>query len=241
MLRKLRTVFLKKEPALNKEEAITQISLIHDLSEAAKICIKIPASREFPYPFSPSEELIQTIIDYIKSVNSAEICIITEILEQNTVSVKNPCKPVAGFVEFKVSKLWLEADLRIVISNIQVHSHHFDKSYKGIVYNLHELLPLNYYKVKGVEKNIRTELFRSGIDQSLTDLWNTLKNQTPFYTLVDIRNVGITNEHSFFLHSYPCELGIVCSYNTVELERRICEKVGMPYYPQYCAVSEESE
>jgi hypothetical protein len=236
MLNKLKTIFIAKEPQIDIQSFKDIFELIK-IQSPESICFHINLKYDLPYPFTSSVKFIELFLAEIQKKFNKKVYIIDFESKKFTALKQKFTNTSIEFVEitkenrktisdksFEISlpEIWIESDLRINLDTIKIHKHHFDQVYKGIIFNLINLL----------ESSVAKKLKDNASDKDLSYLFETISKTSPFYTLTDARLVGISDEHSLFLKAKKLDK-VIFSDEIKRVEREMSEELGLLLVPEY--------
>lgn len=198
------------------------------------------------YPFTTSERIITELINLIRESFKGEILIVeSEFSDCNWNSVfqtrsklvklfkEKSVKLVRANMEVKVEftdglsaplylpKSWVDADLRINLSNLVLHSHHTVKTIHAAIFNLIPIMQrketdFSFFTKKDYVAAAEFEL------QTLVDDIVALSSQVGQFNIIDGLEIGYSNEHSPYVRSE--EFGqILFGASCVEVEKMAIE------------------
>lgn len=254
---RLRDMLIPAEPLVPETVLQGSLERFACLPAGAKVCIKVSAAYQLPYPFCVSQGFVAKVVEEIHTVNPALEILLTEggvgdacIME---IANKNGLTtiPYARFVDaeeteplfvpnplthpyqadgFWLPKHWVEADAQILLTTCKLRSHHFQRWYSGGTRNLIGLLPRAHYRLSASRRNMRSMVHKQGMDAMVADLYMTAGRN--LFTILDGRLLARQDEH--FPLRFTRKVGaVLLAEDPREADNQMIKTLRLPFVPPY--------
>ncbi len=260
---RLRDILLKPEPPL-PASVLGDTSRFAALPANARLCIKVSAAYDLPYPFVVSAEFVAQVVRELHAVNPGLQILLTEggvgseqilpIAEKHglttlpnvrfvdaeaeePVFVANPQANPSQVEGFWLPRHWVEADCRVLLTTCKLRSHHWRRWFSGGTRNLIGLLPRKEYKLAESRRNMRSALHKQGMDAMVADLYATTGRDV--FTILDCRLLARQDEH-IPLRFVRKTGRVLTADDPAQADCQMVELLGLPFTPPYLALIGEA-
>lgn len=257
---RLRHLFIAREPELPPSILDSQALRFEQLPVGAKVCIKVSCAYDLPYPFAVSAAFVAKTVAEILAANPHLTILMMEggvgsqpIMQMalrhgldsipnarfvdaesaETVYVTNPNPTPYRQEGFHLPSVWVEADVRVLLTTCKLRSHHFQRWYSGGTRNLIGLLPRSHYKLSASKRDMRSEMHQRGVDAMVADLYATTGRDV--LTILDARLLARQDEHLPVRFTKPIGKIIVADDPAVADEQMV-DALDLPFTPPYLAM-----
>jgi len=232
---------------------------IHNLPAGARVCIKVSAAYNLPYPFAVSREFVARTSVEIHALRPDLRILLTEggvgnvNINENAASLGLDSIPYTEFIDAEKSEQiyvtnpalepfsadgfwlpshWVNADMRILLTTCKLRSHHFQKWFSGGTRNLIGLLPREHYQLSTSRRAMRSSAHQNGMDAVVADLYLTTGQGV--LTILDGRVIARQDEHLPLRFTRKLD-SVVVENDPFAADMEMCRLLRLSFVPPYLA------